>query len=122
MSKQRYRCESSGAARMKPRPWPARNILAKIFTGALYQFSTLRKTSVTDDIIDWPLPNKIIGCATVRKCAEKRDKQSGMILINRVLESYQNLPCPLISLLLNNYVFLITSILAIFKKLHTKRF
>jgi len=34
----------SGAARMRPkRPWPSRNKLAKIFTGALYQFSTVRK-------------------------------------------------------------------------------
>jgi len=30
----------------------------------LYQFSTLRKTSATDDIIDWPLPTNILGCAT----------------------------------------------------------
>ena len=43
---------------------PPRNKLAKIFTGALYQLSTVRKTSVTDDVIDWPLPNKIFGCAT----------------------------------------------------------
>ena len=26
-----------------------------IFTGALYQYSTVRKTSVIDDVIDWPL-------------------------------------------------------------------
>ena len=49
----------------------------KIFTGALYQFLTLRKyaertvglkmTSVTDDVYDWPLPNKILGCATSYK-------------------------------------------------------
>jgi len=26
-------------------------------------FSTVRKTSVTDVVIDWSLPNKIIGCA-----------------------------------------------------------
>jgi len=24
----------------------------------------LKTTSVTDDVIDWPLPNKIIGCVT----------------------------------------------------------
>ena len=42
-------------------PW---NKPAKICTGALYQFSTVIKTSVTDDVIVWPLPNKIIGCAT----------------------------------------------------------
>jgi len=41
-----------------------RSELAKIFTGALYQFSSVGKTSVTDDIIDWPLPKKIICCAT----------------------------------------------------------
>jgi len=49
----------------------------KIFTGALCQFLTLRKyaertvglkmTSVTDDVYDWPLQNKIIGCATSYK-------------------------------------------------------
>jgi len=61
---------SSGAARMRPkRPWPfpVRNKLAKIFTGALYQFSTRRKTSVTDDVIDWPLPNKNLGCAKLSR-------------------------------------------------------
>jgi len=46
----------------------------KVFTGALYQFLILRKyaertvglkmTSVTDDVYDWPLPNKILNCAT----------------------------------------------------------
>ena len=50
---------------------PPRNKLANIFTGALYQFSTvgkytertvgLKMTSVTDDVIDWPLPHKILG-------------------------------------------------------------
>jgi len=43
---------------------PARNKLAKIFTGTLHQFSTVRKTTVTDNVIGWSLPNKIIGCAT----------------------------------------------------------
>jgi len=39
---------ASGAARMRPKkPWAPRNKLAKIFTGALDQFSTDRKTSVT---------------------------------------------------------------------------
>jgi len=48
-----------------------------IFIGALYQILTFRKyaegtvgpkmTSVTDDVYDWPLPNKIIGCATSYK-------------------------------------------------------
>jgi len=67
--------EISGAAWVRPkRPWSPRNKLANTFTGALYQFSTVRKymertvglkmTSVTDDVIDWPLPNKILGCAT----------------------------------------------------------
>ena len=42
-------------------PW---NKLAKIFTGDLYQFSMVRKTSVTDDVIDWPLPNTILDCGT----------------------------------------------------------
>jgi len=42
-----------------------RNKLAKIFTGDLYQFSTVKKTSVTDNIMDWPLLNDILGCATV---------------------------------------------------------
>jgi len=45
-----------------------------IFTVGLYQFSILGKetegtvglktTTVTDDVIKWPLPNKILGCAT----------------------------------------------------------
>jgi len=26
----------------------------------------LSATSVTDDVIDWPIPNKIIDCTTVR--------------------------------------------------------
>jgi len=26
----------------------------------------LKTTSVTDDVIDWPIPNKIIDCATAR--------------------------------------------------------
>jgi len=30
-------------------------------------FSTVRKASVTDDVIDWLLPNKILGCATAHK-------------------------------------------------------
>jgi len=39
---------ASGAARMKPKkPWSPRNQLAKIFTGALDQLSTVRKTSTT---------------------------------------------------------------------------
>jgi len=46
-----------------PLPSP-RNKPAKFFTGALYQFSTVRKTSVTDNCSDWPLPNKILGCST----------------------------------------------------------
>jgi len=51
-----------------------RNKHAKIFTSAFYQFSTVTKytegavglktTSVTDDVIDGPLPNNILGCAT----------------------------------------------------------
>jgi len=44
-----------------------RNKLAKISTGVFYQFSTVRKMSVTDDIIDWPLPKKIIGCTTEKQ-------------------------------------------------------
>jgi len=28
------------------------------------KFSTVRKTLVTDEVIDWPLPKKILGCAT----------------------------------------------------------
>jgi len=56
---------AGGAARMRPKRhgW-LRNKLAKFFIGALYEFSTVRKTSVTDDVIDWPLPNKMFGCAT----------------------------------------------------------
>ena len=44
---------------------PPRNRFAKIFASAMYQFSTFRKMSVTNDITDWPLPNKIIGWAAV---------------------------------------------------------
>ena len=44
---------------------PPRNKLVKIFTGALYHSLTVRKTSVTDDVTEGPLPNKILGCATV---------------------------------------------------------
>jgi len=43
---------------------PETNLLSKIFAGAWYQVSTTRKTSMTGDMIDWPLPNKILGCAT----------------------------------------------------------
>jgi len=44
---------------MRPkRPSPPKQ--TRSFTGVLYQFSTVRKTSVTDDIIDWPIPNKQI--------------------------------------------------------------
>jgi len=45
----------------------SRNKLAKGFTGVLYRFSTVRKMSVTDDITDWFLRNKILGCATVAR-------------------------------------------------------
>jgi len=56
---------SGAACRMRlKRPWTPRNKLAKISAGALYQFSTVRKTSVTDDVIDWPLTNKILDCDT----------------------------------------------------------
>jgi len=69
--------KTSGAARMRPkRPWPPQSKLAKIFTGALYQFSTVRKqtevtvglkmTSVTVDVIDWPLSKEILCCASVQ--------------------------------------------------------
>jgi len=27
----------------------------------------LKTTAVTDDVIDWPIPNKIIDCATARE-------------------------------------------------------
>ena len=40
---------------------PPRNKLAEIFNGVL--LISVRKTSVSDDT-DWPLPIKIIGCAT----------------------------------------------------------
>jgi len=46
--------------------------LAKTFTGVLYQFSTIRKTSVTEDIIGWPLPNKRLGCATEKDQCNSR--------------------------------------------------
>jgi len=52
------------------------NKLAQIFAGALYLFSAVRKstegtvglkmTSMTDDVIDWLLSNKIIDCASAR--------------------------------------------------------
>jgi len=38
--------------------------LAKIFTGALDQFPTVRKTSVSDEINDCPLKSKILGRVT----------------------------------------------------------
>jgi len=38
--------------------------LAKIFTGVLYHFSTIGKTSMTGDITDWPHTKKIRSCAT----------------------------------------------------------
>ena len=44
---------------------PSRNKLAKIFAGAVYQFSTVRKRLVTDDVTEWPLQNKILDCTTV---------------------------------------------------------
>jgi len=34
--------------------------------GALYQFSTVKKTSVTEVVIGWPLTSKILGCATAK--------------------------------------------------------
>jgi len=58
------------------RRWPPRNKISQIFAGILYQFSAVRKstevtvgletTSVDDDVIDWPNPNKIIDCATAK--------------------------------------------------------
>jgi len=51
----RTNCRSSSGATRR-RPWSPRNKLAKISTGAFYQFSTAIKTSVSDDIINWPLP------------------------------------------------------------------
>jgi len=46
---------ASGATTMMPkRPWCLRNKLAKIFTDALNQISTIRKTSVTDNVIACP--------------------------------------------------------------------
>jgi len=45
---------------------PHRNKLAKIFTGVLYQFSTVRKMLATDNVTDWPLPDKMLGCATAQ--------------------------------------------------------
>jgi len=48
--------------------------IPKIFAATSYKLSTVRKlmegtvwfktTSVTDDVIDWPLQNKILDCAT----------------------------------------------------------
>jgi len=52
---------------------PPRNKLSKIFTGTLYQFSTVRKTSMTDDVTDWPLPKKIFGCATAHSASISSD-------------------------------------------------
>jgi len=53
---------------------PPRNKFAKIFNSVLYHFLTVRKqtggtaglktTSVTDNVIDWPLQNKTFGCPT----------------------------------------------------------
>jgi len=58
----------SGAVRMRSkRPWPLRNILAKIFTSALYQVSTVRKTSMTDDAIHWLLPKKLLAALLPRR-------------------------------------------------------
>jgi len=55
----------SGAAGMRPkRPWPPRNELAKGFSGVLYQFSTVGKTSVTNGMTDWLFPRRNLGCAT----------------------------------------------------------
>ena len=57
---------ASTAARMRPkRLWTSRNKLAKIFTGALDQFSTVRKTSVTDDVTNCPPRTKFLAALQV---------------------------------------------------------
>jgi len=48
------------------KPCPSRNKLSKIFTGEFCQFSTVRKTPVTDVVIDWPLPDKILDCVAAK--------------------------------------------------------
>jgi len=67
-------CLAAAQAEWGRRGRAPRDKLAKIFTGILYQFSTIRKytertlglktTSVIDSVIDCPLPNKILGCVT----------------------------------------------------------
>jgi len=37
-----------------------RNKFAKIFTGAWYQVSTVKKRSLADDVIDWPSRTKFL--------------------------------------------------------------
>ena len=57
-------CRSQNKAEEAIPPLHPRNKLAKIFTGALYQFSTVTMTCVTDDVTDWPLQTKLLGYAT----------------------------------------------------------
>jgi len=63
---QRWNRGRTGAVAQKEaeEAMPHRKELAKSFTGILYQFSTIRKTSVTDNIIEWSLGKIIFGCAT----------------------------------------------------------
>jgi len=51
---------SQNEAEKAMRPASPRHNLVKIFNGALYQFSTVRKTSVTDDVTDWSLRTKFL--------------------------------------------------------------
>jgi len=59
---------------------PPRNKLAKIFTGVLYEFSTVRKTSAIDDIIHWPLPNNVPGCVT--------ESESDLSIVSKCLKGH----------------------------------
>jgi len=52
---------------MRPkRPCPSQNKLSKIFAGEFCSFSTVKNPSVTEVMIDWPLPNNILGYATAK--------------------------------------------------------
>jgi len=57
---QQWRSQNEAKEVMFPR-----NELVQICIGAFINFPAVKKTSVTDDVTYRPLPNKILGCATV---------------------------------------------------------
>jgi len=65
------RTACSSAAEWGRRPWPLRNILAEIFTGALHQFSIVRRQTertIGHTSGDWPTLNKN---PRLRNCGSK---------------------------------------------------